>query len=432
MSGGSRVSRFAGRGIPVEPENIEQTGNSFGFLVDLALKTIYFQGAMSGQRVADSIKLPFTNVVDKVLEFLRREQMTGISGSEGYVGERGFVHVVTAKGTERVREALYRSQYTGPAPVPLEDYSAVVRAQSISRTSVDRTALAEATQHLVLEPTLLARLGPAVNSGRSIFLYGPPGNGKTTIGEAIGRLFSGDIYVPYAVDIEGQIIRVFDPLIHQQVADPASAASAKRPDARWVRCRRPMVVAGGELMLPSLDLVYDEINKHYEAPSQVKANGGMFLLDDFGRQQVRPRDLLNRWMVPLERRVDFLTLRTGKKIEVVFDVLIIFATNIAPKELVDEAFLRRIRHKIEVARPTMQNYRQIMERVCLARDVTFNEDAFDYLIQEHYLKTGRDISAVHPRDLIDQVIDIAKYRGIRPEMSRPMMDEACAAYFVRL
>ena len=316
--------------------------------------------------------------------------------------------------------------------MPLEDYSAVVRAQTIAKIAAQPAMVTEALQHLVLEPGLINRLGPAVNSGRSIFLYGPPGNGKTTIGEAIGRLLTGDIYVPYAIDVDGHVIKVFDPLIHQQSADAAATTAAKKADGRWVRCHRPMVVAGGELMMPSLDLVYDDINKYYEAPSQVKANGGMFLLDDFGRQQVRPRDLLNRWMVPLERRVDFLTLHTGKKAEVVFDVLIVFATNIAPKELVDEAFLRRIRHKIEIGRPTLENYRQIMERICLIRDVPFDEEAFGYLVQQHYLKAGRDLSAVHPRDLIDQIIDIAKYRGMRPELTRPMIDEACAAYFVRL
>jgi hypothetical protein len=434
MSNPSRVARPTGRTVPPEPESVEETGNSFGFLVDLALKTIYFQGAMSGQKVADAMKLPFTNVVDKVLEFVRREQLTGISGSEGYVGERGFVHVVTSKGAERVREALYRSQYTGPAPVPLADYAGVVRAQTIAKLAVEPGLVSEALQHLVLEPKVLDRLGPAINSGRSIFLYGPPGNGKTTIGEAIGRLLAGDIYVPYAVEVEGHVIKIFDPLVHQQAADTGATAApgARRPDGRWVRCHRPVVMAGGELVLASLDLVYDEINKFYEAPSQVKANGGMFLLDDFGRQQVRPRELLNRWMVPLEKRVDFLTLHTGKKIEMPFDVLIVFATNIAPKELVDEAFLRRIRHKIQVDRPSLDIYRQIMERVCMIRDVPFSEEVFSYLVQQHYLKAGREMSAVHPRDLVDQIVDIAKYKGIRAAMTRELVDEACESYFVKL
>jgi hypothetical protein len=428
-----RVVRPASRAVPPEPESVEASGNSFGFLVDLALKTIYFQGAMSGQRVADNLKLPFNNVIEKVLDFLRREQLTGISGSEGYVGERGFVHVVTSKGVERVREALYRSQYTGAAPVPLGDYGSVVRSQSVGKLAVEPVQVNEALQHLVLDSYVPGRLGPAVNSGRSVFLYGPPGNGKTTIGEAVGRLLSGDVYVPYAIDVDGHVIKVYDPLIHHQSADPGAVApGGKRPDGRWVRCHRPIVVAGGELIMASLDLVYDEINKFYEAPSHLKANGGMFLLDDFGRQQVRPRDLLNRWMVPLERRVDYLTLHTGKKIEVPFDVLIVFATNIAPRELVDEAFLRRIRHKVEIGRPGLENFRQIFQRVCLLRDVPFDEAGFGYLVQQHYLKAGRDMSAVHPRDLVDQIADIAKYKGVRPEMTRELIDEACESYFVKL
>ncbi len=430
---GPRASRQAARLVPQEPESLEKTGNSFGFLVDLALKTVYFQGAMSGQKVADALKLPFTNVVDRVLEFLRREQLTGISGSEGYVGERGFVHVVTAKGSERVREALYRSQYTGPAPVPLEEYSTVVRAQSIGKLSVEPAMVAEALQHLVLDPKVRDRLGPAVNSGRSVFLYGPPGNGKTTIGEAIGRLMAGDVYVPYAIEVDGHVIRIYDPLIHQQVADTTvTAPGARRPDGRWVRCRRPMVVAGGELIMASLDLIYDEIHKFYEAPSQVKANGGLFLLDDFGRQQVRPRELLNRWMVPLEKRIDFLTLHTGKKLELPFDVLIVFATNIAPKELVDEAFLRRIRHKIEIGRPTLENFREIMKRMCQLRDIAYDDAVFSYLVQTQYIKAGREMSAVHPRDLVDQIIDIAKYRSVRAEMTPELVDEACESYFVKM
>ena len=239
--------------------------------------------------------------------------------------------------------------------------------------------------------------------------------------------------MPYAIDVDGHVIKVYDPLIHHQSADPGAAGpGGKRPDGRWVRCHRPMVVAGDELIMASLDLVYDDINKFYEAPSHLKANGGMFLLDDFGRQQVRPRDLLNRWMVPLERRVDYLTLHTGKKIEVPFDVLIVFATNIAPRELVDEAFLRRIRHKVEIGRPGLEHFRQIMQRVCLFRDVPFDESGFGYLVQQHYLKAGRDMSAVHPRDLVDQIADIAKYKGVRAEMTRELIDEACDSYFVKL
>lgn len=420
--------------VPPEPESIEETGVPMGFLVDLTLKTIYFRGEMSANQIADALKLPFPNVVDKVLDFLKREELAGISGSKGFVGERGFQYVVSSKGTERVKDALQRSQYAGPAPVPLEEYAAVVKAQSIAHVSVDPPQLKEALQHLVLRPKIAGRLGPAVNSGRSLFLYGPPGNGKTTIGEAMGRLLGGEIFIPYAIEVDGHVIKVYDPQSHRMVREPSFSAipGQKRADGRWVCCRRPVVMAGGELTLASLDLVYSEYSKYYEAPFQMKANGGLFLLDDFGRQQVRPRDLLNRWIVPLEKRLDYLTLHTGKKIEVPFDVLIIFCTNIAPKELVDEAFLRRIRHKIEIANPSPEEYRQIMERVCATRGIAFNEEAFQYLMREHYAKAEREMKAVHPRDLIDQIADIAEYRRVRPEMSVELLDEACQSYFVKL
>lgn len=426
----------APRIIPQEPQSIAETGTTLGFLADLTLKTIYFRGELSAQQIADDLKLPFLNVIDKVLDFLKREEMVAISGSKGF-GERGFQYVIAPKGVERVREALLRSQYVGPAPVTLEAYTAVVREQTIAHVTVDPPRVEQAFSHLVLPRATLNRLGPAINSGRSMFLYGPPGNGKTTIAEAIAQLLRGDIYIPYAVEADGHIIKVYDPLNHQAVVEPPTPFNPlgplgqKRPDGRWVRCRRPVVMVGGELTLESLDLVYDEIAKYYEAPFQMKANNGMFLIDDFGRQQVRPRDLLNRWIVPLEKRVDFLTLHTGKKIEIPFDELIVFSTNIAPKELVDEAFLRRIRHKIEIGNPTVAQYHTIMERVCSARGIAFNEEAFNYLIQEHYVKAERDMKSVHPRDLIDQLIDSAKYQGIRPAMTKELLDEACQSYFVK-
>jgi SpoVK/Ycf46/Vps4 family AAA+-type ATPase len=289
-----------------------------------------------------------------------------------------------------------------------------------------------ATADLVLRPELLDRLGPAVNSGRSIFLYGPSGDGKTAIAEAIGRhLMGGEILVPYAVGMDGQLVKVYDSLSHQ-AATSAAPAGATYADARWVRCQRPVVMAGGELTLASLDLVYNDTAKYYEAPFQMKANGGMFLLDDFGRQQVAPRDLLNRWIVPLEKRLDFLTLHTGKKVEVPFDVLIVFATNIAPKELVDEAFLSRIRHKIEIGNPSLDEFRLNLERVAARRGIPFSEQGFAHLIEEHYMKSGREMKSVHPRDLLDQIVDIAEYRRVAPEMSSELIDEACGSYFVAL
>ncbi len=419
---------------PAEPRSLEETGISLGFLADLALKTIYLKGEMSGQEVANALGLPFANVVDRVLEFLKREELCGVTGSRGF-GERAFQYVVSHKGTDRVREVLLRSQYVGPAPVTLEAYWAMVKRQSVNQVTVNRDDVRQALSHLVLSQATLNKIGPAVNSGKSIFLYGPPGNGKTSMAEAIALLLKGRVYIPYAVEVDGHVIKVFDPLNHQAVEMPADRDATPPPglprrDHRWVLATRPVVMVGGELTLESLDLVYDDIAKYYEAPFQMKANGGMFLIDDFGRQQVRPRDLLNRWIVPLEKRVDYLTLATGKKIEIPFDQLIVFSTNIAPRELVDEAFLRRIRHKIGVEDPSETLYRKIFQLVCDQRGVPFEQAAFDYLLQEHYRKVGRELKACHPRDIIEQIIDIARFQDVPPTMSKELIDQACETYFV--
>jgi SpoVK/Ycf46/Vps4 family AAA+-type ATPase len=295
----------------------------------------------------------------------------------------------------------------------------------------------EALAHLVLDEKIFEKIGPAVNSGKSIFLYGPPGNGKTTIAESIGRLILGDdMYVPYAVLVDGQIIKVFDEINHKLSEEPDGAGtgglSGQRPDARWVRIKRPVIMVGGELALSGLELSFDPTNKYYEAPFQMKANGGMFLIDDFGRQQIRPRDLLNRWIVPMEKNVDFLSLATGRKIEVPFEVLIVFSTNLPPRDLVDEAFLRRIRHKIEVTSPSFDEYREIFQIICKKRHIAYDEQAVRYMLQEYYIKRNRKLRANHPRDIIDQLIDISGYLGGEAQLSKELLDRAAASYFVEL
>lgn len=424
------------RSAPPEPQSVAETGCSLGFLADLALKTIYYSGELSAQDLCDQMKLPFVNVIQAVLDFLKREELAVISGGGGY-SEQGLQYVVTSNGAERAREALLRSQYVGPAPVGLEEYRTLVRAQSVANLSIGPEEVHEAFQHLVLSREVVDALGPAVNSGRAVFIYGEPGSGKSTIAEAMRPLLGGDIFVPYAVNAAGHIIRVYDPQTHGEVEQRAPGQdsgpqSAARGDARWVRCRRPFVQVGGELTLNALDLNYDDVAKYYEAPLQMRANGGMLLIDDFGRQLVRPADLLNRWMVPLEKRLDYLTLHTGQKVEIPFDELVVFSTNIEPRELVDEAFLRRIRHKVEAVGPSVEEFRLIMERVCADRRIEFDEAVFNYLVQEHYMNAEREMRGVHPRDLMDQIIDISKYRGIPPAMTEDLIDDACRSYFVRV
>lgn len=415
--------------VPRPPRSVQETGLSLGFLVDLALKILYFEGFLSGYELAERMKLPYSGVVDQVIEFLKREKLCEVKGAGGFA-EAAYQYAISDKGRLMAREALDRSHYAGPAPVPLEAYNDAVRKQSLGQIVVHQRTMRQALSHLVISEEVFAKLGPAVNSGKSIFLYGPPGNGKTVIAEAIGKMImTGTIYIPYAVEVDGQVIKVFDSVNHVVAEPPAAGRNA---DPRWVCIRRPMIMVGGELTLETLDLVYDETNKYYEAPFQMKANGGMLLIDDFGRQQVRPRDLLNRWIVPLEKRVDFLTLHTGRKIEVPFDVLIVFATNLAPKDLVDEAFLRRIRHKIEIKNPTFDEYREIFRRVCQQKGVPYDDRGLAYLLQEYYIKPRRPLRACHPRDLVEQLIDIARYLNVPPTLSPELIDRAASAYFVEL
>jgi hypothetical protein len=378
--------------------------------------------------------------VDGILEILKREKLIEVKTAQHGLSEGSYVYGITGLGIARAREALERSQYAGPAPIPLPVYNKSVIAQSRERMLVKDKDLRQVLSHLVLSDEVYDRIGPAVNSGASIFFYGPPGNGKTSIARAIGSLtLNKTMYIPYAIYIDGQVVKLYDSVNHQVVPDeqpvqPGTGALKGVPknDPRWIKVRRPFIVVGGELTLDGLDLVFDDVHKFYEAPFQVKANGGILLIDDFGRQLVRPRDLLNRWIVPLENRIDYLTLHTGRKVEVPFDVLVVFSTNLPPKDLVDEAFLRRLRHKIEVCDPSYEEYRLIFQEVANMKGVLYNDSGLAYLLQEWYIRRGRKLRASHPRDLCDQILDIARYNNIDPEMSPQMIDRAAVAYFVDL
>jgi SpoVK/Ycf46/Vps4 family AAA+-type ATPase len=305
----------------------------------------------------------------------------------------------------------------------------MVAVQTVKSVVVRKESVREAFSHLIVSAGLLMRLGPAVSSGKAIFLYGPPGNGKTSIAETIGKVLPGTIYMPHAVFVGNEIVTVYDPVNNIPVESEGASESV---DQRWVHVRRPVVMAGGELTLKTLDLEFNPVTKFYEAPLQMKANNGLFIIDDFGRQQMDPQNLLNRWIVPLERRIDILTLHTGMKFEIPFDQLVVFSTNIEPKNLVDEAFLRRIRYKIMIDHPTQEEYEQIFMTMCESNGITFKKDMFDHLIDNYYKQLNVKLNACHPRDIIDHIIDIAHYHEHPPELTKETISAAWENYFVEL
>jgi hypothetical protein len=415
---------------PPPPNTIEETGLHPDTLNQLLLKTLV-AGESSGTGLADKLRVPYA-VLDSLIQHARVEKLVEVRGAAG-TGSAGYRYALTDLGRDRAGQFLDLCRYVGPAPVALAQYNAYVRAGMAARPYLDRTLLSTGFTDLVVSTPMLDQLGPAVNSGKALFLYGAPGNGKTVVAEGIGRALGGEMHMPFAIDVDGQLITMYDPVTHQKVGDSAAGSSviaAAGHDRRWETIRRPVVVVGGELTLEMLDLSFNPISKFYEAPIQLKAIGGVFVVDDFGRQRIPPRDLLNRWIVPLESRVDFLTLHTGRKFEVPFNVFIVFATNLKPESLADEAFLRRIPYKILAKNPTIEEYCRIFELNCRKRGLVFDPVMVEYLERKYYAPRRLQMRACHPRDLINHVVDICRYTGREPVISRELLDAACGGYFI--
>jgi hypothetical protein len=418
--------------LPTEPHDIAATGIDGPDLMGLLLKLIYVDRLDTVRQFANAIKLPYHIVLDLVQMAIDRKLLINL-GSRGDTSNLSDLsYMFTEEGKRWTLDALNRVGYAGPAPVTLDDFTYQVNLQKVTNEIITFDRIRKATAALTFDDALIEQCGPALNSGRAMLLYGPPGNGKTSVAQCMANVFNDVIYVPYAVDVEGQIIRVYDPSIHipldraEVTEDDNSLSLVRREvfDARWVACRRPFVIAGGELTLDMLDLRYDEAGHFYEAPLHVKALGGCFIIDDFGRQLVSPTNLLNRWIVPLESRVDYLKLHTGKSFSVPFEELIIFSTNLEPEDLMDPAFLRRLPYKIEVGAPSLESYREIFEKECAKQGFELPKEAFDSIVYKLKHEKELDLACYQPRFIVDQVVASCRFMQQPPRFEPRFVNNA--------
>ena len=405
-----------------QPQTLHESGIRRTLLHDLALKILYLEGELSLLDLAEKMRLS-TAVIQEVFQHLRKEALCEVKGMVGHIHRIA----TTSQGKSRALELLSLNQYAGAAPVSLADYIACVREQSVGRADVHPPDIERAFAHMVLDPQTLRQLGTAIVSGTSIVLHGPTGTGKTTIAEALPRVYHDAVWIPYAVEVDAQIITVYDSGIHERI----DRADKPDHDLRWVLCRRPRVVVGGELTIEMLELQFNPVAKFYAAPAQMKANNGVFIVDDFGRQRVPPEQLLNRWIVPLDRKIDYLTLMGGKKFEIPFDLFVVFATNLDPSTLADAAFLRRIQNKIEVGYMAREEFLQVFQKVCQSMGLAYDAAVAEYATDLLTKQLNEPLRACYPRDIVQQICWAARYAGTPPRLDNNAVAEACHNYFLR-
>jgi len=411
---------------PRVAKTIEATGLDANFLMGCLLRSMFISQLQTIPELSEELKLT-RNVVEDLLTSAKKDALVEVRGPS----EKNYNimrYALTGAGKERANEALRRCEYIGPVPIPLDEYQTQVQKQTITNEVVSIEKLQRAMSHLVLSPDIIRRLGPASNSGRAILIYGAAGNGKTSIAEALVSAFEQPVYIPYCIEADGQIIKIYDPSVHvpfptrnnDEYANPIFLPHLEH-DPRWVRCKRPYIISGGELTLEMLDLDFDVHSKYYEAPLQMKAIGGIFVIDDFGRQRVRPHELLNRWIFPLERKLDYLTLHTGKKFSVLFDQLVIFATNFPPEELMDPAQLRRVHYKMKINPPTEEEFLEIFQRICDSYGLAYKEDIIGFLLRSFYRKHKVPFAGFHPKFIAEHVVAACNYLGVEPDITEQLV-----------
>jgi hypothetical protein len=413
--------------LPIEPDSLAAAGLSDGEVEALVLKTLNGRAEASGRSISDHLKLPF-RIIDPLLHSLKQDRLVAHKGAAAM---NDYVYQLTELGRERGKKFAEHCSYYGSAPVPLATYIDSVKHQTLTDQHPTEDDLHRAFEDLLIDKKMLIRLGPAINSGRGLFLFGAPGNGKTSIAERITKAFGQAIWIPRAIGVDGEIMRMYDPGMHEAMPLPASEGllDNRKIDGRWVRIRRPTIVVGGELTMDHLEVTLNTSTNVSEAPVQLKSNCGTLVIDDFGRQRMTTDQLLNRWIVPLEKRYDFLNMASGKKIQVPFDQLIVFSTNLEPKDLVDDAFLRRIPYKIEVTDPDETAFRQLLKIMAEKLGVEYSEDAANYLMEKHYKRINRPLRCCQPRDLILQVRNYCRYTNTPSKLTPETLDFAVENYF---